>query len=120
MANRPEKSTARQNPRTSANRTRYGHRTGRETVIGRKRIAGGRRVPPAAPPLPLALFARRHFPVEFRRTILGHGERFPLPGTKVLGQHDDLPDVVGIMSHLPVDGRSEEKTSELQSPCNLV
>src|ERR1019366_4742049 len=104
MANRPEKSTARQNPSTSANRTRYGHRTGRETVIGMKRIAVRRRAPPCAPPLPLALFAHRDFPVEFRRFVLGHGERFPLPGTKVLGQHDDLPDVIGIVSDLPVDG----------------
>src|SRR5450759_525310 len=104
MANRPEKSTARQNPRTSANRTRYGHRTGRETVIGMKRIAVRRRALPCAPPLPLAVFARRDFPVEFRRFVLGHGERLPLPGTKVFGQHNNLPDVVGIMSHLPVDG----------------
>src|ERR1035438_8707722 len=54
--------------------------------------------------LPLPLLPRRHLLVEFRRFALGHGQGFPLLAAKMLRQHDDLPDVVGIVRQLPVDG----------------
>src|SRR5256885_12820928 len=55
-------------------------------------------------------------------------QRLPFPRLdrrEMFGDKQNLPDVMSVMRDLPVDralrsSRSEEHTSELQSPCNLV
>ena len=54
------------------------------------------------------MYSRGLFPgeelIEFGRLVFRHAERFPFGGAKMLGEQNDLADVIGVMGQLPVDG----------------
>src|SRR2546426_4711313 len=76
------------------------------------------RRPPRSTLFPYTTLFRSHSPVKVARL------RRPAPHHVALGAigSGDTPDILGIPweSPLPMAPRSEEHTSELQSPCNLV
>src|SRR5256885_9182882 len=70
------------------------------------------------PALDVEVAAREH-----RRAASGEHDRAVMKGAAA-GEIEraglDVDRRVGLEVHGPADGRSEEHTSELQSPCNLV
>lgn len=54
--------------------------------------------------LSLAALAGGDLLVEFRRPVSRNTQRLPVIVSEMLGQHHNLPDMVSVVRHLPVDG----------------